>query len=449
MADTNVGLYEQLSAGELFPVGFPVLLNRYADTNLLANKYIASRMKMVDLIPVGFILNYKSLFTTDSDPNNSSAANTMTYEFEYFVNEYRKKLKNLGIFDNKDQESTTFGVRLWITGDSSGTDSVANNYTNNAISEMIKTQVQNLGVSQLQQLAKSMGYGNLASGYNNSSSKGARAMLNLLFEGKHVSLPQIWQDSSYSSNYNFTVKLSSPYGSMEAIQRFIAEPLLRLMALASSSSDDGITYGNPSYLYVRGYGLTFMKLGIPKNIQISRGAEDRINKYKQPLDIVITLTLDNAIPGFAALIGPEDTSGGIVGGVTEDVQLADIAKRVNGVLTPPQEWGEFGGTDEQTQLKDLLKSTKNGPALNTVGSILKSLFPSPPSLASESYDGWSLQAPFIADTVTTNSELNSSAFVRTVKTEADSASAPSISYQLQDLNMLNLFETSLTKLNLS
>ena len=57
-------LYESMSQLELFPVGFPVLINRFADPSLRANTSIATKMKMVDIIPTGFILNFKNLSGT-------------------------------------------------------------------------------------------------------------------------------------------------------------------------------------------------------------------------------------------------------------------------------------------------------------------------------------------------------------------------------------------------
>ena len=282
----------------------------------------------------------------------------------------------------------TVGVRLWITGDSQGNDSITNNYTDNSISSMINNQVQNLGLAQAHQTARSAGFGNLVSGFNNNSSLMSRAMMNIAADGRHVSLPKIWQDSSYENNYTFTVKLSSPYGSHKAIQKFIAEPLLRLVCLASSSSSDGLTYGLPPYMFVRAYGLTYLNLAIPQSLQITRGDHDRINKDRQPLDIIVNLVVTSAIPGFAALTGAGATNdqGGMTEGLVEDIQLGQMSDE------NVYDWDKFAFDGSQyddptrsfiDHIFGTISANTTGPALNTVGGILKSLMPSPSFLASK------------------------------------------------------------------
>lgn len=375
-------LYEKFTDSELYPIGFPVLINKYADPSLKASSFVATKMKAVDLIPVGFILNYKAMTSVE----NASKADWLQYEFDFFIQEYRRKLLNFDLPLAKIDK--TYGVRLWLSSSgNSGTETIQNQFTENSISSMIKQNVQNSAMGKLHETARSFGYGNALGSFSEGSTKGGRMLLNLLYEGRHVSLPNIWQESSYNNNVNFNINLSSPYGSLEAIKRFIAEPLLRLVALISPSSNDGITYGLPPYLYIRAYGMTYIRLGVPSNLSISRGQDDRINKYKQPLDINVTLQLDTAIPGFASLIpnnkyyidpNVKNTS---QPGVDEDVSLSDLTK-------VPKGWGYFGGSeDELSDIHQILKNTKSGPALNTLGNILKSLMPSPPDVISEvSYD---------------------------------------------------------------
>jgi hypothetical protein len=377
---------------ELYPVGFPVLMSKYADPDYRANMSISTKMKMVDLIPTGFVLNFMEAFSNNEN-GTASESEWLKYEFEYYIKEYRRKLKALGFVQEVIDKQ--YGVRLWITGDSQGSDSIQNNFTENAISAMIKSSIQNLGVGQLHQMLRSAGMGNLVHGFTNNSTKGAKMLTNLMTEGRHISLPKIWEDSSYDTNYQFTVHLSSPYGSFKAIKRFIADPLIRLSCLVSSSSSDGITYGLPPYLFTRAYGLTYMNLAIPQNLQITRGPEDRINKYKQPLDIIATLTVTSAIPGFAALVGDgTDDSGQTNYGLKEDIRIQDM-------LTNPGDWDTFShdiGSDGD--FMNLLKQTKSGPAVNTVGGILKSLMPAPAYLSNSMSQSFADQNQAVSDGAT-------------------------------------------------
>ena len=380
-------LYQNMANLELFPVGFPVLMNRFADPNLRANTSIATKMKMVDIIPTGFLLNFNTLMgggPTDTDIQSD----WLKYDFDFYIKEYRRKLKAIGI-PNSD---SAFGVRLWITGDSQGSDTISNRFTENAISSMINNQVQNAGIAKARKYLRSVGISNLISGFASGTSQASRAIQNVFLDGRHVSLPNTWQDSSYTTNYQFTVKLSSPYGSHKAIQKFIAEPLLRLICIASASSSDGITYGLPPYLFVRAYGVAYLKLAIPESLNIIRGNEDRINKDRQPLDIIVTLSTSTAIPGFAALTGsgdstiPDLNNPGITtqtAGMKEDILFDQMADE------NVYDWDTFGynindssgGQNMWDTLLGRISSTKTGPALNTVGGILKSLMPSPPFLS--------------------------------------------------------------------
>ena len=384
---TTGSLYENMANLELFPVGFPVLMNRFADPNLRANTSIATKMKMVDIIPTGFILNFNTLMgggSTDTDIQSD----WLKYDFDFYIKEYRRKLKAIGI-PNADN---AFGVRLWITGNSSGSDTISNRFTENSISQMINNQVQNAGIAQARQYLRSTGMSNLISGFAGGTSQASRAIQNVFLDGRHVSLPNVWQDSTYTTNYQFSVKLSSPYGSHKAIQKFIAEPLLRLICLVSASSSDGITYGLPPYLFIRAYGVTYLKLAIPETLTIVRGGEDRINKDRQPLDIDITLSASTAIPGFAALTGSGDSTipdltipGATIqsAGMKEDILFDQMAD------DNVYDWDTFGynvgestsGQSIWDMLLGRISSTKTGPALNTVGGILKSLMPSPPFLS--------------------------------------------------------------------
>ncbi len=385
---TPKSLYESMSDLELFPVGFPVLINRFADPSLRANISIATKMKMVDILPTGFILNFANL-TGNGSTGSNIESDWLKYDFEFYINEYRRKLIALGIPDPEK----TVGVRLWITGDSQGNDNISNQFTDNSISSQINNAIQNNGIGQAHQMARSAGFGNLVSGFSNGSSQMSRALLNVAADGRHVSLPKIWQESTYENNYTFTIKLSSPYGSHKAIQKFIAEPLLRLTCMVSASSSDGLTYGLPPYLFIRAYGLTYLKLAIPQSLQITRGDQDRINKDRQPLDILINLQVTSAIPGFAALTGGTDPGLGVTidgkglntEGLKEDIQFDQMADE------NVYDWDEFGAnvsdkTDPNNNSFDNLIasifSNTTGPALNTVGGILKSLMPSPNYLAS-------------------------------------------------------------------
>jgi len=134
----------------------------------------------------------------------------------------------------------------------------------------------------------------------NAAGKAASVALDVIGKGHRVSLPKIWNESTYSPNLIVNLKLISPYGHPAAIKEFIIKPLMYLLILASPETSDGISYGHPTFVTVKAYGLGYSPIGIISDLTLRRGGNDlTFNIFKQPLSISISLNIDFATTGFA------------------------------------------------------------------------------------------------------------------------------------------------------
>ena len=118
--------------------------------------------------------------------------------------------------------------------------------------------------------------------------------------GIQAAFPRIWSASDYNNTSSFTIKLISPDGNPDNIKNFIIRPLRTLILAASPITFDGISYGFPPLWKVYAKGMVSMKLAAITAITISRGGQDTLfNRYNQPTNIDVRITVEPVIQGFA------------------------------------------------------------------------------------------------------------------------------------------------------
>jgi hypothetical protein len=301
---------------KLKEIGLLPKVNTYNDQNNTVFSSKMNSMRVVDLVPVYFALDISNLFESTTE-----AKKIVTVDYPIGIKEYQQKLEQIKVSD-----TNVSGLRLWVTGDSSTQEELSNNYKENKFVEMYEQAMDNN--RQYIDVIKSTGkrFFQQDSGFSIGSSAMAIAT-----DGRQLSLPRIWQRSDFTTGLTLTIRLISPYGSKESFKKHIAEPLLYLMALVSPSSYDGITYGLPPFIYIRGYGNTYMPLASPKSFSITRnGGEGHINRFKQPLDVSINMAFEHALPGFGALL-VNDSTAATLETVTEEVNADEMnfAERPN------------------------------------------------------------------------------------------------------------------------
>lgn len=285
--------------GFIKEIGKLPLINPYADPMLIPkskrnknfSEYRQRTMRPVDIFPVKFTVNITPLsnilLTADCKEM------PITVDFLKGITEYNLKLASIGLCDK-----VVAGLRVWVNNETASTDAIQNSYKENKIAEQFNNIIDT--ASKMNDWSKSLGIISDPS-QGTISSPVAAALL----DGRHLSLPKIWEKSEYTPTLDLTVKLISPYGNAKSFVKNIAKPLLYLTALTAPSTYDGVTYGMPANMYVRAYGITFIPLGIADSFSVVRGATNaRVNWAKQPLEIAVSMSFKPAMPGFAAFVAP-------------------------------------------------------------------------------------------------------------------------------------------------
>jgi hypothetical protein len=352
---------------QLKDVGNILQMRRAIDPSHRATNAIRARFHVADLIPVRYVLNFKALNKKES---------AVKYNFSAAFEEYQ------GICDNYGLNSDYAGIRLWMTDDTTITENFSNEYGANAIQSTISSfggvgqQIRDFAKAtgtEMGAAAKSVAdkavastasvIGSLAgsvSGVEDNLAKGIEQTVagimgtaaEMIIDGKAVSLPKVWKNSTYNPATSFTVKLVSPYGSPAAVNRYILEPLLYILILTAPRSSDGLSYGLPRPVRVRAYGLSNINLGMIQNVSLNRGGGAAVfNQYKQPLTLDVVLTIAPLTDGFAAM----------------EPGMDDLAKFSEVPVVYEDKTHSYNDYD----------NLGNTPAITTIGNVIQSLRPAP------------------------------------------------------------------------
>jgi hypothetical protein len=113
-------------------------------------------------------------------------------------------------------------------------------------------------------------------------------------------LPRTWVKSDYTNTMQVLIKLVSPTGDPQDINNYINTPLRTLFAMSSPITLDGINFGFPPIWEITASGLNGMKLGAIESMTITRGGTDtQFNRFNQPLNVDIRMTIAPLALGFA------------------------------------------------------------------------------------------------------------------------------------------------------
>jgi len=300
---------------DIVDIGNTLKLREDTDPAAKITNWFRQGLNIVDIMPAHFTLNLAG------DNAKFSVYNTGDP-----IAKFQQRCKTYGL------PGTHKMARLWLTGESTFQEEVSNEYQTNSIENMINglmgttagsytNMFRSVSAGAGQQkypdaIAKGLtgslssatatinaatGGGALSTAIANAVNNVGKTLIKSMLSFKYLSVPKTYSGSAYNPALNFNVRLISPYGHPEAIQKFIVEPLTYLMLLAPPTTDDGVTYGNANYVSIRAYGIADIDLGIIENISIRRGGNDvAYNKNRQPLSIDVNLSIKPAAAGFAA-----------------------------------------------------------------------------------------------------------------------------------------------------
>lgn len=88
--------------------------------------------------------------------------------------------------------------------------------------------------------------------------------------GSNIIFPEIWGDASYGKSYNFSINLTSPYGTAESIYLNVIVPLMHIMALALPRQTTANSYTNPFIVKASCKGWFSCEMGIIDSISIEK-----------------------------------------------------------------------------------------------------------------------------------------------------------------------------------
>ena len=124
--------------------------------------------------------------------------------------------------------------------------------------------------------------------------------------GIQTSLPKMWIRSDYNNTSSFTIKLISPSGHVDDVAKYILRPLRILTLACSPVTFDGVSFGYPPIWKVETEGLGTSNLSAITAMTISRGGQDTMfNRYNQPTNVDVRLTVEPLVQGFATPLMPD------------------------------------------------------------------------------------------------------------------------------------------------
>lgn len=112
---------------------------------------------------------------------------------------------------------------------------------------------------------------------------------NYIISGSNIVFPEMWQDSSYSKSYNFTVNLVSPYGDSESIFLHEIMPLMFILGLALPRQTSANSFASPMMVRVVSKGWFSCDMGMIDSISIDKGSSDGWNASGMPMSMKVSI----------------------------------------------------------------------------------------------------------------------------------------------------------------
>jgi len=232
------------------------------------------------------------------------------------VDNWQKMIKNefskVGPNQDLDIEKVN-QLELLITNDSTVSEVFSNDFSQSTFDKLADSAANSMlgkganfvkGITKATTVDSATGLQLLEAG---SGHLGAMSILKAKALGIQSELPREWIKSSYTQTLQVMIKLISPSGHPDDISEYIEKPLKMLILAASPVSYDGISFGYPMLWEVEGDGLMNMKLAALTSMTITRGGtETQFNRFNQPLNVDIRLTIEPLVNGFATLVDSQN-----------------------------------------------------------------------------------------------------------------------------------------------
>lgn len=124
--------------------------------------------------------------------------------------------------------------------------------------------------------------------------------------GGKLLFPEIWADSSFSRNFDITIKLRTPDADVMSWYLNLYVPLCHLVALvAGHQTDNPNGYYSPFLVRAFYKGLFNIDLGIVTDMSITKGKEAAWNVYGLPTEIDVNMTIKDLYNMLSIVPGNE------------------------------------------------------------------------------------------------------------------------------------------------
>lgn len=126
--------------------------------------------------------------------------------------------------------------------------------------------------------------------------------INTLMAGGRLIFPEIWSDSSFTKNYNITIKLDSPDCDKLSIYMNILVPLAHIMGFCLPRYSGSNAYVSP--FLVRAYlrSMFHVDMGIITSCEIIKGDNQAWNQDGLPTQITVQLTIKDLYSVMAMML---------------------------------------------------------------------------------------------------------------------------------------------------
>jgi len=117
--------------------------------------------------------------------------------------------------------------------------------------------------------------------------------------GNKLIWPQIWKNSTFSRQYNLSFEFVSPYGSPEAIFRYVYLPFITLLTLAMPKQISTNGYSNPFLVRIDMPGSFTSDLAVIQNMSWRKGGNDNLfTNDGLPLAITVDISVQDLYPSM-------------------------------------------------------------------------------------------------------------------------------------------------------
>ena len=304
------------------------------DSTLSYQDKLKSNLTLINFEPIGYSIQMGSItdstkashvykigkelnITTDIPMTNTSVS-TKGALYQW------KRMQELSPLKDLNGALITESFNLIGTNDSTINETLGNSYEPSILSkglDSLSSSKLGQSTSLLAGGAKTLDSGLMVSMLESAGNAAGNAnLLNLLGTtvGFQHSFPEVWKRSEYNNTSSFMIKLVAPSGHPDDVVELIIKPLLVIILAGSPITSDGMTSGFPPLWRIRAKGLVDINIGAIKAITINRGGQDTVfNKYNQPTNIDVRITVEPIVSGFATAyknglnmdLGEETSSG--------------------------------------------------------------------------------------------------------------------------------------------